>query len=206
MADDTQRPWTVLSSSYSYRDEWLRLRSDTVQLPNGTVLTPFHTLEVPNSVNVIAITAQNSIVLISQYRHAVRQVSLEIPAGNIDAGETPMDAAKRELLEETGFAGGQWHPLGATFPFSSRLNSTVYGFLALGVERERAPQLDSGEFISVAEMPWKDFASRLHGVLPILREGNQLAMAWLAKHHMEARRATTGRRSTARDLGPRPRR
>ena len=99
MADDTQMPWTVLASAYSYTDEWLRLRSDTVRLPNGTVLTPFHTLEVPNSVNVIAITEQNNIVLVEQYRHAVRQVALEIPAGNIDAGETPIYGAKRELLE-----------------------------------------------------------------------------------------------------------
>ena len=186
MADDAQMPWTVLASAYSYTDEWLQLRSDTVRLPNGTVLTPFHTLEVPNSVNVIAITEQKSIVLIEQYRHAIRQVSLEIPAGNIDAGETPIDAAKRELLEETGFAGGHWSPLGTTFPFSSRLSCAVYGFLALGVQRERAPQLDSGEIISVTEMPWTDFASRLHGVLPILQEGNQLAMAWLAMHHMES--------------------
>jgi len=186
MADDTQMPWTVLASAYSYTDEWLRLRSDTVQLPNGTVLTSFHTLEVPNSVNVIAITEQHSILLVEQYRHAVGQVSLEIPAGNIDAGETPMEAAKRELLEETGFAGGQWHPLSTTFPFSSRLSCVVYGFLALGVQRERAPQPDLGEIIRVSEMPWNDFASRLHGALPILQEGNQLAMALLAMHHMES--------------------
>ncbi len=81
--------------------------------------------------NVVAITEQHSILLVEPYRDAVGQVSLEIPAGNMDAGETPMEAAKTELLEETGFAGGQWPTLSTTFPFSSWLSCVVYSFLAL---------------------------------------------------------------------------
>lgn len=185
MVNNSQTPWTTISSTYVYSDEWLRLRSDTVKLPNGTILAPFHTLEVPDSVNVIAITEDQSVLLVEQYRHSVRRISLEIPAGTIDSGEKPIEAAKRELLEETGFAGGEWRLLGATFPFSSRLNCVVHGFLALDVKRECEPRPDLSEIIRVTEMPWSTFAKRLFDPFPLLHEANQLAMALLAARHIE---------------------
>lgn len=183
MLTSFQTPWTTLTSTYTYSDEWLRLRSDTVRLPNGTVLAPFHTLEVPDSVNVVAITERQSVVLIEQYRHSVNRVSVEIPAGNINLGETPFEAAKRELLEETGFADGEWRELGVIFPFSSRLSCVVHGFLAIGVHRMRAPSPDLSEIIRVTEMPWNAFADRLFDPIPVLHEGSQLAMALRAIRH-----------------------
>jgi len=182
--DTTRLSWTTLTSTITYSDEWLRLRSDTVQLPNGRVLTPFHTLDVSDSVNVVAITEKRAVVLVNQYRYAVDRTSLEIPAGHVEPGETPLAAAKRELLEETGFAHGNWLPLAQLFPFSSRLNCVVHGFLALGVSQERPPSPDLGEIIRVIEMPWTAFRDRLFDAVPILQEGNQLALALLATHHV----------------------
>ena len=68
----TIAPWKVLESKYNYRDRWLALRSDTVELPNGRVLTPFHVIEQPDWVTAIAITHDGNIVLVEEYRHGAQ--------------------------------------------------------------------------------------------------------------------------------------
>ena len=103
-------PWQVLESKYSYRDPWLAVRSDTVRVPNGTVLSPYHTIEFPEWVCAVALTPQQEILLIEEYRHGVKRLSFELPCGAPDHdGEDVLDAMKRELLEETGFAASEFH-------------------------------------------------------------------------------------------------
>ena len=82
-------PWRLLHSIYSFSDRWLRLRSDTVRLPGGSTLTPYHVIEAADWVNVVAISEAGCIVLVEQYRHAVTRTMLEIPAGHVDAREAP---------------------------------------------------------------------------------------------------------------------
>ncbi|MBO7305995.1 MAG: NUDIX hydrolase, partial [Bacteroidales bacterium] len=100
--------WKILSSEYLFKRPWLTARKDVVQLPDGRVNNEFYVLEYPDWVNVIAITKEDKMVMIRQYRHGLRRTSFELVAGVIEDGENPMDAAKRELLEESGYAGGQW--------------------------------------------------------------------------------------------------
>ena len=69
----TIAPWQVLESKYSYRDRWLAVRSDTVRVPNGTVLSPYHTIEFPEWVCAIALTPEREIVLIEEYRHGIER-------------------------------------------------------------------------------------------------------------------------------------
>src|SRR5476651_2295963 len=103
LPDPLPGPWKLLSSTYAYRDQWISLRSDTVELPTGQALSPFHVVEAPHWVNAIAFTPEREIVLVEQYRHPVQTVMLELPAGKVDGDETPEQAVKRELLEETGY-------------------------------------------------------------------------------------------------------
>lgn len=153
--------WKVVSSRYSFQDRWVKVRSDKVLLPNGRTLDPYHAVEVANCVNIIAITDDINVLLVEQYRHVVGQVVLEIPAGHIDAGEDPELAGRRELLEETGYAGESWHDLGSLLTGASRLTSQFTTFLALGARKVAEPLLDEAENIRVHEIPWNELVGRL---------------------------------------------
>ena len=171
-------PWQVLESKYSYRDPWLAVRSDTVRVPNGTVLSPYHTIEFPEWVCAVALTPQQEILLIEEYRHGVERLSFELPCGTPeDEGEDVLDAMKRELLEETGFAAQEWHALGSSTANTARQNNRVHAFLALDVRRVSDQKLDPGEVIRAHLVPWAKFVADLaEGRLEI--PGLQLAALW----------------------------
>ena len=85
------------------------MRQDEVMLTNGRIIDDYYVWEFPPWINVIAVTTEHQIVLIRQYRHGIGKVFYELPAGVHDkAGESLLESAKRELLEETGFGGGLW--------------------------------------------------------------------------------------------------
>ena len=163
MADEpeTVAPWKVLASTYNYRDRWLALRSDTVELPNGRVLTPFHVIEQPDWVTAVAITHDGRIVLVEEYRHGAKQAVIELPSGIHDGPGEPVDQMKRELLEETGFASEEWYPLGAFFANAPRLSNRVHCFLALDARKLAEPTPDDGEVIVSHQVPLARFLEEL---------------------------------------------
>ncbi|MDE7419872.1 MAG: NUDIX hydrolase, partial [Muribaculaceae bacterium] len=103
--------WDILVSEYLIRRPWLTARRDKVRLPDGRINPEHYVLEYPDWVNVIAITEDGKFVMVEQYRHGLRDVYTELVAGVIEQGEDPLDAAKRELLEESGYSGGEWEPM-----------------------------------------------------------------------------------------------
>lgn len=180
MSDDKPiEPWHLLDSRYTFRDRWLTLRSDTVRLPSGNTLSPYHVIEVADWVNVVAVNTAGRIVLVEQYRHAVRRTMLEIPAGHIDPDETPDDAARRELLEETGYGGGTWYPLRALHPAASRFTNQVHAFLALDVARLARPAHEESETLRLRELPWAEFTAALRTGMLQLHEANQMSSLFL---------------------------
>jgi 8-oxo-dGTP pyrophosphatase MutT (NUDIX family) len=155
---DAIKPWQVLDTKYSYRDRWLSVRSDTVRVPNGTILSPYHTIEFPEWVCAIALTPAREIVLIEEYRHGVERASIELPSGiPDDDNESMLAATQRELLEETGYAADEWHALGASTANTARQNNRVHAFLALDARRIAEQALDPGEMIRVHVLPWARF-------------------------------------------------
>jgi len=172
-------PWQLLDSTYSFRDRWLSVRSDTVQLPGGKTLSPYHVVEVADWVNVVAISEAGNVILVEQYRHAVKRVLLEIPAGHVDPREDREAAARRELREETGYGGGTWHTLGALHPVASRFANRVHSYLALGVRKIGEPQQEETENLHIHEMPWTDFVGRLQSGKLRLLEANQMSSVFL---------------------------
>lgn len=110
-------------------------------------------LDLPDWVNVIAITEDSQIVLVRQYRHGVDAVTLEIPAGNVEKGEDPLATAQRELSEETGHGGGDWTYLGKSRPNAAFQNNWCHHYLARGVRTVHGVRLDEGEAITIETHP-----------------------------------------------------
>lgn len=146
-ADD--RKWKVLKSEYMARRPWFTVRKEHVRLANGRESKEFYVYEYPDWVNVIAITHDGDFVMIKQYRHGVGRTDFELCAGVIETGEEPIDAARRELLEETGFGGGEWENLCVIAPNPSTQNNFVHCFLARNVRKFKEQELDGAEDISV---------------------------------------------------------
>lgn len=144
------RKWKVLASEKLLsRGTWMNLRQDRVQLPSGSIVPEWFVLEFPDWINVIAVTRDGHIVMEDQYRHALGQTHFELPAGVIDPGETPLEAAKRELSEETGFGGGEWSLFMKVSPNPTNHTNFSYTFLATDVEPIGTQHQDATEDIRV---------------------------------------------------------
>lgn len=149
MTDLKDMSWELLSSEYLIRRPWLTARRDKVRLPNGTVNDEYYVLEYPTWVNIIAITDEGQFVLIRQYRHGIHRTCFEIVAGVSEDGEEPLQAARRELLEESGYGGGQWRELMQLSGNSSTTNNITHCFLAEGVTKVSGQHLDATEDIEI---------------------------------------------------------
>lgn len=141
--------WKLLSSEYLFKDNWATLRADACEMPNGNIVKPYYVLEYPDWVNVVALTEDNEVIVIKQYRHAAGEVILEIPGGCIDKDETPEQAVRRELLEETGYAFKDIELLSILYANPATGNNKTYCFLATGGKKVQEQELDGGEEIVV---------------------------------------------------------
>ena len=117
------------------KNRWISVRKDHVLQPSGEEIDDFYVIERPKMIHVIAITEEGDYVFEKQYRYAINRECLEICAGLVESNETPLQAAQRELLEETGYAGGQWQQLGVLAFGPSNLTEISYSFLAKNVTK-----------------------------------------------------------------------
>lgn len=143
------KKWKILKSEYLIRRPWLTARRDHVRFPDGRENPEYYVLEYPDWVNVITITKDGLFVMERQYRHALGKTSFELPCGVMEDGEEPLEAIKRELMEETGYGGGEWTHLMDLSANSSTMNNLTHCFLATGVEKIAEPHLDSTEDLEV---------------------------------------------------------
>ncbi len=146
---DEEMLWKTLDSEYLIERPWLTARRDKVLLPDGKVFDEYYVLHYPTWINVVAITRDGQMLLERQYRHACGIVSTEIVAGCVEDGETPLEGAKRELWEETGYTGGTWSELMTIAPNPSTMDNYCHCFVAEGVERTSERHLDDTEDIEV---------------------------------------------------------
>lgn len=159
------QPWQVLDSRYVLdRRPYMYLREDTVLLPNGARIDDFFVFEYPDWVMTLAVTKTGEFVLIRQYRHGIGAVYYELAAGVAEDAYTPLENAQRELLEETGYGGGEWQLWIQASANPSTHTNTSHIFLATGVERVLDQQLEMTEDIVVCVLPAVE-------VLRLLRAG-----------------------------------
>lgn len=113
----------------------------------------FYELRFTDWVNVVAVTEDRRVLLIRQFRAGTRTVTLEIPGGLVEPGESPEAAARRELREETGYEAAEWRALGAVLPNPAIQGNRCHTFLALGARKTGDPQLEAAEDIDVEPTP-----------------------------------------------------
>lgn len=155
------KKWKVLDREYLIERPWLTARRDRLELPDGRIMEEYYVLEYPDWVNVIAITKDGSFVMERQYRHGLGVYSTELPCGVMEKGEDPLEAAKRELLEETGYSGGKWSKLMALSPNPGSMNNLSHCYLATGVEKTAEQSLDENEELEVMLMSESEVRSLL---------------------------------------------
>ena len=153
------RPWPQLGSTSLGDFRVFKVRSDQKLSPRTGQPHDFFVLDCVNWVNVIALTPDDQLVMVEQFRHGTNTVELEIPGGTIDPTDSsPMTAGLRELREETGYAAAKAEILGDIFPNPAIMSNTCYTVLAHDCRLEHPVQLDSGEdlltrLVPVSEVP-----------------------------------------------------
>ena len=144
----TITPWKVLESNYLRND----VRIDKCETSNGKIIEPL-VLEYGTWVTIVALTKQQEVLLIKQYRHGAQKIIWELPGGAVDDGEEPIHAAKRELLEETGYASDHIIEVGRVSPNPASHTNLMYAYVALDAQKVKDQSLDEIEEIEVYPIP-----------------------------------------------------
>ncbi len=150
------QPWKNNKNWIDYDCGFFQVHAHQSESPTTGKEHPFFVLSTRDWINVVALTKDRKVVMVSQYRHGSGEVSLEIPGGAVDTGEPAEEAAKRELREETGYESSQWHFLGSVRPNPAILSNTCYLYLALDAERTSELDLDEAEELEVSLHELKD--------------------------------------------------
>ena len=161
MGTNMEKPWEVVRSEQGPNLVLFQARYDWVRNPRNAKSMKAVVLEAANWVNIVAITPEKKVVVVKQYRFGVGKTTMEIPAGIIDRGETPEQAAIRELKEETGYTATSWKYLGWVEANPAFLNNLCHSWLALDVVKTSSTQLDEGEDILVTELSLEEVRSEI---------------------------------------------
>ena len=143
--------WQKLSSRYLVKEKWATLRVDTCKLQNGTIKDDYYVLEYPDWANAIALTKENKLILVRQYRHAADIISLEVPGGVVEPGEDPEAGVRRELLEETGYVFDSCELIATLYPNPATSTNRTFTYLMKGGIKTQEQHLDEHEILNVEE-------------------------------------------------------
>jgi 8-oxo-dGTP pyrophosphatase MutT (NUDIX family) len=150
------KPWKCIRSRTNQSYRVFSIRTDTTLSPRTGAEHEFYVIESGDWVNIIPITADQKVVMIQQYRHGSKQITLEIPGGLVDPGDTPESAASRELLEETGYRAAEWKKIGVVNPNPAIFSNRCHTFLARNLTKVGSPTLDQTEDIDVVLLSLSD--------------------------------------------------
>ncbi len=154
----TIKAWKLLETSHLTSVEpWFQIFREKVELPGGRVVDDFYRIVMPEFAMVVPVTPAGELLMVRGYKHGPRKVCLSAPGGMIEAGESPLRAAQRELLEETGYEATEWVSLGAFIVDSNRQGGTAHLFLAKNVMQVRTKREDDAEELQVEFMSPRHF-------------------------------------------------
>jgi len=145
--------WKTLNSETLVDTYHVSVRKNKVQLPDSAIIEDFYTVTIPDAAMICALTKDERVILKSEYRYACDEEVIECPAGMFEKDEVdPLDVAKRELLEETGYESSDWIYLGATWESTSKLTNRMHLFLARDCVKTGMQHLDQNEHIDLMEV------------------------------------------------------
>ncbi len=153
----TIEPWLTTKEQIEYTTNIFKVLKREMCVVSENHKASFSVLEAPDWINVIALTDEDNIILVEQYRYGIEAPTLELPGGVCDFGETPLATSQRELLEETGFSAKEWISLGRASSNPAMQTNYTHTFLAKGCIKTHEQQLDGNERINVHVMALDEF-------------------------------------------------
>lgn len=142
--------WKILSSEYLFDDLWFKVRKDICESPSGKIINPYYVYEFPEWATAFALTEDNKVIVVKQYRHPIGEVIVELPGGCVDSTDKDFQTAiARELLEETGYIFTSYESLGRISANPSTNTNWMHMFLAKGGKKVAEQKLDHNEEIIV---------------------------------------------------------
>lgn len=138
------RPWQTLGSRTIHETPWLRLREDRIAFADGGTTT-YCVVEAGHCVGVLPFVEDDAVLLVRQYRHIAGRVTWEMPTGGVDDGETPEQAAQRELAEEAGFRAAQLRHVSTYHTSKSSIDETAHLYIGTGLVPAEATPDDTEE-------------------------------------------------------------
>lgn len=153
------KPWSTVKENKEYTTPIFNLFKRTLRLEaeDDQAEGEFYILNAPEWINVIALTPEKEIILVEQYRFGIEEPTLETPGGVVDTGEKTLEAAKRELLEETGYQSDRWSALGKVSANPAIMSNYAHVYLAEHCIYKGADNPDEHERINVHSLPWQGF-------------------------------------------------
>ncbi len=176
--------WETLSIQELFSSPWVRVLIQQVRLPDGRVIDDYYKVELRDYTGVVARTCDGKIVFERQYKHGVGHVSLMLPGGAIENGESPLSSAQRELLEETGYVADEWRFLGSFVTDANQGISTVHLFCAEGAQLIQPPDSQDLEDMETVLMNPDEIASAVqNGEIAVLGVIAALALSCKPELH-----------------------
>ncbi len=172
----------VNHSKTQYRGRVFTLDKENVTLDNG-VTADLDIIHHPGAAAMIPLTGDNKVLLLRQYRHAIRQEIWEIPAGTLEKGETPQTCAAREIEEETGYTAANFVRLGNIIPVPGYSDETITLFLCTGLTLKQQ-KLDADEQITVSPVPFDETIAMIRDGR--IQDAKSIAGLFMTQQHLEA--------------------